>query len=173
MSKTKTAIVVGNRLKFIIIDSPVGKLLLAGDDNGLQRIQFENNISVDHNWQEDKQYFNQVILQLKEYFAGKREQFNLQLNPIGTEFQKQTWKQLQKIEYGTTKFYAQIAEEMGRPKAARAVGLANNRNPLPIIIPCHRVVGKNGSLTGFAGGLGVKQKLLELEYGNSQNINNN
>ena len=166
MNKTKAAIVAGNNLKYTIMESPVGKLLLAGDDSGLQKIQFENNIQIDKNWQKDDKHFSESIQQLNEYFSGQRKQFDIKLNLQGTEFQKQAWLQLRKIEYGKTKFYAQVAEEMNRPKAARAVGLANNRNPIPIIIPCHRVIGKNGSLTGFAGGLDVKQQLLDLENSN-------
>lgn len=165
MNKIKTGIVAGTNLKYTIMESPVGKLLLAGDDSGLQKIQFEKNIKINQNWQKDDKYFTETIRELNEYFSGQRKQFDIKLNLQGTEFQKQAWQQLQKIEYGKTKFYAQVAEEMNRPKAARAVGLANNRNPIPIIIPCHRVIGKNGNLTGFAGGLDVKKKLLDLESG--------
>lgn len=150
-------------LQYCIYKSPVGKLLLAGDADGLQRVQFECNIKVDEKWCEDKESFKDVIQQLDEYFAGKRKSFNLSLNPQGTEFQKAVWKRLEQIEFGQTKFYAEIAEEIGNPKAARAIGMANNKNPIPIIIPCHRVIGKNGSLTGFAGGLDVKQQLLNIE----------
>ncbi|MBL4661229.1 MAG: methylated-DNA--[protein]-cysteine S-methyltransferase [Alcanivoracaceae bacterium] len=153
-----------NNIQYWIYSSPVGKLLLAGDDNGLQKIQFEINISVDDNWQKNQSHFKQVIQQLDEYFAKQRTLFDLKLNPQGTDFQRQVWKQLQKIEYGKTKYYAEIANEINSPKAARAIGMANNKNPIPIIIPCHRVIGKNGSLTGFAGGLDVKQQLLSLEF---------
>ena len=156
---------VGNssQLKYCLYASPVGKLLLAGDEDGLQRVQFECNIEVDERWHEDKVIFKTVILQLDEYFAKKRQSFDLKLNPQGTPFQKSVWKRLEKIEFGKTKYYAEIAEEINNPKAARAIGMANNKNPIPIIIPCHRVIGKNGTLTGFASGLDIKQQLLDLE----------
>lgn len=155
---------ISNQLNYCIYASPVGNLLLAGDVSGLQIIQFEININRDECWQQDHNNFSEVRHQLDEYFAKKRTSFDLKLNPQGTDFQKQVWKQLQKIGYGKTKYYAEIAEEINSPKAARAIGMANNKNPIPIIIPCHRVIGKNGSLTGFAGGLDVKQKLLSLEF---------
>lgn len=155
---------INNNLNYYIYNSPVGKLLLAGDDSGLQRIQFEINITIYENWQLNKEHFKPVIKQLDEYFLKKRQIFDIKLNPQGTAFQKQVWQQLQKIEYGKTKYYAEIADEINSPKAARAIGMANNKNPIPIIIPCHRVIGKNGSLTGFAGGLDVKQQLLGLEF---------
>lgn len=165
MSKTKTEIVAGKleSIKYCIYSSPVGNLLLAGDENGLMHIQFECSINISENWQEDTESFNPVIKQLDEYFAKKRKTFNLKLNPQGTEFQKSVWKRLEKIEFGKTKYYAEIAQEINNPKAARAIGMANNKNPIPIIIPCHRVIGKNGSLTGFASGLDIKQQLLNLE----------
>ena len=150
-------------LHYCIYTSPVGKLLLAGDETGLQHIQFECNIKIDDNWQQNTQMFEPVIIQLDEYFNNKRQNFDVKLNPQGTEFQKSVWKRLAKIDFGKTKYYAEIAQEINNPKAARAIGMANNKNPIPIIIPCHRVIGKNGSLTGFAGGLGVKQQLLDLE----------
>ena len=101
--------------------------------------------------------------QLKSYFAGELKEFSLPLEPSGTDFMKQVWAALCGIPYGKTATYGEIAERVGRPKAARAVGLANNRNPIPIFIPCHRVIGADGSLTGYAGGLDMKKKLLELE----------
>ena len=152
-----------SKVHYCIYSSPVGKLLLAGDENGLQHIQFECSIKAEENWLEDKVFFKPVISQLDEYFANKRQRFDLKLNPQGTEFQKAVWKRLEKIEFGKTKYYAEIAEEINNPKAARAIGMANNKNPIPIIIPCHRVIGKNGTLTGFASGLDIKQQLLDLE----------
>ena len=101
--------------------------------------------------------------QLKSYFAGELKEFSLPLEPSGTDFMKQVWAALCGIPYGKTATYGEIAEKVGRPKAARAVGLANNRNPIPIFIPCHRVIGADGSLTGYAGGLDMKKKLLDLE----------
>ena len=105
----------------------------------------------------------EAVLQLTDYFTGKRKEFTLPLDLQGTEFQLRTWKALQDIPYGETRTYKQIAEVIGCPKGCRAVGLANNRNPIAIIIPCHRVIGTNGSLTGYAGGLDIKEQLLRLE----------
>ncbi len=106
---------------------------------------------------------HRVADELLEYFAGTRTEFTVPLSPAGTDFQRAVWRALQRIPYGETRTYGEIAEAVGRPGAARAVGTANHRNPIPIIIPCHRVVGSNGQLCGFGGGLGVKRRLLELE----------
>lgn len=111
----------------------------------------------------DETSFQAVTDQLNEYFAGRRQTFNVKLAPQGTDFQQQVWLQLSKIPYGQAVSYSHIAEQIGNPKANRAVGLANGKNPLPIIVPCHRVIGKDGSLTGFGGGLDVKRFLLNLE----------
>ncbi len=164
MNKTRVEIVAGNQLLYTIYNSPVGKLLLAGDQDALQRIQFEYSINPAKSWIENKSAFNKAIDQLDQYFKGVRTTFDLPLNPQGTLFQKSVWSQLEKIPFGQTKYYGQIAQEIGNPKASRAIGMANNKNPIPIIIPCHRVIGKNGSLTGFAGGLTIKQQLLDLEF---------
>lgn len=107
----------------------------------------------------------QAARELNEYFAGKRQTFDLPLNPIGTPFQRKVWAELQKIPYGTTISYGELARRIGQPTASRAVGMANHRNPLAIFIPCHRVIGSDGSLTGYGGGLEVKQFLLDLEHG--------
>jgi len=107
-----------------------------------------------------------VVAQIKEYFAGKRKQFKLPLDMHGTEFQMAVWQALQKIPYGETRSYKEIAVSIGRPKAVRAVGMANNRNPISIIVPCHRVIGQDGKLVGYGGGLLLKQFLLELERSN-------
>ena len=104
--------------------------------------------------------------QLDEYFAGNRKEFDLPLRTQGTEFQQRVWKVLQEIPYGETRYYGEIAEIIGNPKASRAVGLANNRNPISIFIPCHRVIGKNGKLVGYGGGLHIKELLLDLEKNN-------
>ncbi len=116
-----------------------------------------------HGWIEDNTIFPDAVFQLGEYFDGRLKKFNLELQPNGTDFQKQVWQALLTIPYGTTVTYGGIAEQINNPKAFRAVGLANRCNPIPIIIPCHRVIGKNGKLTGFAGGLDIKQMLLDLE----------
>jgi methylated-DNA-[protein]-cysteine S-methyltransferase len=119
-------------------------------------------------WIYSEKPFAAARRQLTEYFEGRRKTFDLNLRPNGTEFQLDVLKQLQKIPYGTTVSYRDIAERVGRPKAVRAVGAANGRNPIPIIIPCHRVIGSSGDLTGFGGGIPTKKALLRLELENSQ-----
>lgn len=153
-------------MKYCYLDSPIGKLLLAGDDEGLKLISFPEGKmrrKPEPGWAEDRKAFPEARKQLNDYFAGKLKRFNLKLAPHGTDFQLQVLKALQKIPYGQTRTYGELAKQLGRPKASRAVGMANGRNPLPIVIPCHRVIGANGNLTGFGGGLPTKEKLLELE----------
>ncbi len=108
-----------------------------------------------------------AAVQLSEYALGKRRDFDLPLSPKGTEFQKKVWEELQKIPYGDTISYQELARRIGNPKACRAVGAANGKNPIPIIIPCHRVIGENGTLTGFGGGLALKETMINLEAGQS------
>jgi methylated-DNA-[protein]-cysteine S-methyltransferase len=146
----------------------VGKLLLAGDEQGLQQVDFQDGphpAKLEPDWKEDKKPFHAVIAQLREYFEGKRHSFDLRLAPEGTDFQLKVWRALRGIPYGETWSYGRLARRIGKPTASRAVGAANGQNPLPIIVPCHRVIGADGSLTGFGGGLKIKQKLLELESG--------
>jgi len=146
--------------------SPVGPLLLAGSRDGLNYVSFSRGkhaVAVDPGWTEDSSLFHDAIRQLREYCAGERKTFSLTLSPEGTDFQQAVWSGLQKIPYGETISYQQLAESIGKPKAVRAVGAANGANPIPIIIPCHRVIGHDGSLTGFGGGLPLKKRLLELE----------
>ena len=148
------------------IESPVGPLLLAGDERGLRQLHFvsgRRKVSAPRDWKRDDGPFREAVRQLQAYFAGKRKEFNLTLAPEGTPFQLLVWKQLQEIPYGETISYGQLARRIGRPQAARAVGLANGSNPIAIIIPCHRVIGANGTLTGYGGGLAIKEKLLALE----------
>lgn len=147
-------------------ESPVGRLLLVGSPAGLRFVSFSNGkhaVSVSPQWAEDRAVFNSAIAQLEEYFAGRRKTFDLALFPQGTPFQKQVWSALQTIPYGETTSYKDLAQRIGKPKTVRAVGAANGANPIPIIIPCHRVIGSDGSLTGFGGGLPLKKRLLELE----------
>lgn len=151
---------------YITVESPVGPLLLAGDERGLHRVYFMNGRrpkSPDPEWTEDKKPFKEVLRQLRAYFDGKLKDFDLPLVLHGTEFQLRVWRRLQRIPYGETTSYGAIARELGNPEASRAVGLANGSNPIPIIVPCHRVIGSNGHLTGFGGGLPIKEKLLALE----------
>ena len=149
------------------IDSPVGPLLLASDGDGLRLIEFHaprHAMRRDADWREgDDATLRMTRAQLDEYFAGKRRDFDLPLAPRGTEFQRNVWHTLATIPYGETISYAQLATRVGKPSAMRAVGAANGRNPLPIVLPCHRVIGADGSLTGFGGGLPTKQFLLTLE----------
>ena len=146
--------------------SSVGKLLLVGDGEALCMIGFPSGrgrIQVRPEWQESPSMFHEAAGQLGAYFRGELQQFSLNLNPSGTPFQKQVYSELQKIPYGETTTYGAIARQIGRPKASRAVGAANGSNPISIVIPCHRVVGSDGSLTGFGGGLETKRYLIDLE----------
>ena len=147
-------------------NTPIGKLLVATDDSGLRFVMFENNkYDAPHreDWKRDKIATHAAREQLLQYFAGNRKKFDLLLNPVGTDFQKQVWHMLAKVPFGETWSYGQLAHRINSPKAVRAVGAANGRNPIPIILPCHRVIGSNGTLTGFGGGLPTKQWLLEHE----------
>jgi methylated-DNA-[protein]-cysteine S-methyltransferase len=155
-----------NLMSYTTMNSPIGLLLLAGDEGGLRLVHFASGRrpkSPERGWTGDSAPFKEVIRQLNAYFDGKLKDFELPLVLDGTEFQLLVWRNLQKIPYGETVSYGQLARRIGSPAAARAVGLANGSNPIPIIIPCHRVIGSNGDLTGFGGGLPVKKKLLALE----------
>jgi methylated-DNA-[protein]-cysteine S-methyltransferase len=143
------------------VDSPLGPLLLAGDGRALRRLDFCG--SPEQDWRRDDEAFADAREQLAEYFAGRRESFDLALEPVGTPFQLRVWEELRRIPYGATITYADLARRAGRPAAPRAAGHANGRNPIPVIVPCHRVVGTDGSLTGYGGGLESKRFLLELE----------
>jgi methylated-DNA-[protein]-cysteine S-methyltransferase len=148
------------------IESPIGRLLLAGDERSLKFIGFpqgKGRVAVEADWEPSPDCLLDVESQLLEYFDGKRQVFDLQLAPTGTAFQRAVLDALQTIPYGETRSYLDIARQIGRPDAVRAVGAANGRNPLPIVIPCHRVIGADGSLTGFGGGLETKLFLLQLE----------
>lgn len=148
------------------MESPVGPLLLAGDRDSLRFVSFGNSqrgLVPRPDWIQDEAPFREVMRQLQAYFAGKLKEFDVPLTLEGTEFQNRVWTSLLTIPYGETISYMQLAQRIGNPKAVRAVGLANGSNPIPIIIPCHRVIGSDGSLTGFGGGLPTKQKLLALE----------
>jgi len=147
------------------IESPLGPLLLAADQAGLREIRFvgRHPAQPESSWTEDRAPLTETIRQLEAYFAGDLENFNLQLAPEGTPFQLEVWQRLCDIPYGKTISYGELAGRIGNPKASRAVGLANGSNPIPIVIPCHRVIGSNGKLTGYGGGLPIKEKLLALE----------
>lgn len=147
------------------IDSPIGPLTLAGEDGKLSHL-----LMLDHShapnrtgWRRDDAAFPEVVEQLAAYFAGDLTEFDLSYQMVGTEFQRRVWTALLTIPYGQTRSYGQLAMQIGAPTASRAVGLANGRNPISIIVPCHRVIGSNGSLTGYGGGVERKRALLDLE----------
>jgi methylated-DNA-[protein]-cysteine S-methyltransferase len=149
------------------MDSPVGRLRLVADGDGLRRLQFEKDGFADaaDDWRHDPRALREVVSQLGAYFTGRLKVFDFPLAPEGTPFQLQVWERLLEIPYGETISYGTLAQRCGNPAASRAVGLANGRNPIAIVIPCHRVIGSNGTLTGYGGGLPNKQKLLALERG--------
>jgi methylated-DNA-[protein]-cysteine S-methyltransferase len=150
------------------LDSPVGGLLLARDEAGLRSIHFQHGRHPQQPapaWRRDDASFDDVVPQLEEYFAGTRRAFNLPLAPEGTTFQQRVWSAVLDIPYGQTISYGELAARIGQRLASRAVGLANGSNPLPIVIPCHRVIGSNGKLTGYGGGVAIKERLLTLERG--------
>lgn len=144
------------------IQSPVGILEIKGNTDALASVLFKDGETVTVSEIIPKE-LEVAVIQLREYFDGKRKQFNLKLSPEGTEFQKRVWNQLQQIPFGKTTSYQQMANTLGDPKVIRAAAAANGKNPISIIIPCHRVIGSDGSLTGYAGGLHRKKWLLEFE----------
>lgn len=147
--------------KVFFYDTPVGKLCIGEEDDSITRVTWSK---VPQEYiQEETELILSCKIQLEEYFAGNRKQFDLPLAPKGTDFQKRVWKALTDIPYGETRTYGEIAAAVGSPKAARAVGMANNKNPIGIIVPCHRVVGADGKLVGYAGGMEKKEWLLNLE----------
>src|SRR5690349_23265896 len=153
-------------VRYTHLSSPVGSLLLASDESGLREINFPRHghpKPPSPDWIEDSSALIEPIRQLRAYFAGELEIFDLALAPEGTPFQQKVWSELCQIPYGETISYGELARRIGNPNASRAVGLANGSNPIPIIIPCHRVIGSNGKLTGYGGGLDIKEKLLGLE----------
>ena len=153
-------------MNYSYLETPIGTLLIAADD-ALREIRFPNKTAAhrpDPAWTESARgVTSDTLRQLREYFAGRRSEFDLPLDPAGTEFQRTVWRLLREIPYGETISYGELARRVGNPQASRAVGAANGRNPIPIVIPCHRVIGSNGKLTGFGGGLPTKEALLGLE----------
>ncbi|MDT8429230.1 MAG: methylated-DNA--[protein]-cysteine S-methyltransferase [Pseudomonadales bacterium] len=151
---------------YTYMESPIGNLLLAGDGQALNVLGFPTGKAVrkhQPDWLRRNEMFRREKDQLSAYFAGELQQFDLPLAPQGTAFQQLVWQQLQRIPYGETRSYGEIANSIGQPRASRAVGAANGLNPIPIIIPCHRVIGSTGKLVGFGGGLETKEHLLSLE----------
>ncbi len=154
-------------MRYSYLDTPIGRLLIAGDEDAVRRIDFPKDGKPgrpEAGWEESERgTVGETIRQLRQYFEGERSEFELPLAPAGTQFQKAVWDRLREIPYGETISYGELAKRVGNPKASRAVGAANGQNPIPIVIPCHRVIGANGKLTGFGGGLPVKEALLALE----------
>lgn len=153
-------------LLFTRMDSPAGRLLLAGDGARLRLIGFLDGPrprTPEAGWREDRTALAEAVRQLEGYFAGRRRRFALRLAPAGSAFQLRVWRHLQEVPYGETVSYGELARRVGDPRASRAVGHAVGGNPLPIVIPCHRVVGSRGGLVGYGGGLAVKEALLALE----------
>jgi len=158
-------------MKYTLLDSPLGALLAVRDGTGLTGLYLPTGKRPkrpEPSWDRDDGAFDDVGNQLAQYFAGQRTRFELDLNPAGTHFQQRVWMHLRTIPYGRTATYGETARAIGAPEAVRAVGLANGRNPISIVVPCHRVIGANGSLTGYGGGLDAKRWLLDLERGAGQ-----
>jgi methylated-DNA-[protein]-cysteine S-methyltransferase len=152
------------------MDSPAGRLLLVADERGLQEVWFEKGRTppvMDAGWRPGGEPLAEPLRQMEAYFAGDLQCFDLTLRPEGTPFQLRVWDRLQQIPFGETISYGELARRVGNPAASRAVGLANGSNPIPIIIPCHRVIGSNGKLTGYGGGLETKRWLLDFEQSHS------
>ena len=149
---------------YTTIDSPIGEILLTGEGGALTRL-YMSPFDIDLAWEHDPAVLAEPARQLAEYFAGDRTEFALELRPSGTDFQRSVWDLLLGIPYGETTTYGALAHALGDPRKVRAVGLANGRNPISIVVPCHRVIGADGSLVGFGGGLETKRRLLDLEAG--------
>jgi methylated-DNA-[protein]-cysteine S-methyltransferase len=152
--------------RYEIVSSPIGKLLLIADDHTLLELRFAGSWEtkdIEPDWQRGGDVLQRARGQLDEYFAGTRREFDLPLAPEGTEFQHRVWHTLRAIPFGGTISYLELARRMGDPAAVRAVGSANGRNPIPVIIPCHRVIGSDGSMIGFGGGIELKKRLLQME----------
>ena len=159
-----------NTMRYTLIESPLGDLLAARDDVGITALYLPTGRNAQQprdSWTRDDAAFADLRSQLAEYFAGERTEFDLPLHAHGTAFQKQVWQALLDIPYGQTATYGQTALAIGNPTASRAVGLANGQNPISIVVPCHRVIGADGSLTGYGGGLEAKQWLLAHEVAHS------
>lgn len=150
-------------IRYTCVPTPVGKLTVAESDRGLVAIRFEGQTPPGDDWKRVPRLDSNAETQLLQYFAGEIREFDLPLSVQGTDFQMRVWDEVAAIPYGATRSYHEIAERLGDVGAVRAVGAANGRNPIPVVIPCHRVLGRDGSLTGYSGGLARKQSLLALE----------
>jgi methylated-DNA-[protein]-cysteine S-methyltransferase len=157
-------------IRYSYLDTPLGRMLVTRDDQGITGLDLpesRHRREMGKDWQRDDGAFEDVRTQMAEYFAGIRTEFDLPLHGGGSGFQRLVWDALSMIPYGGTKAYGELATSIGHPDGARAVGLANGQNPIPIIVPCHRVIGADGSLTGYGGGLPAKRYLLSLEAAHS------
>lgn len=146
------------------------EIIVAGDASGITHLHLntgegKRQFAIDPSWSQSATALSEACLQIREYMEGKRTRFTLPLNPMGTEFQKRVWNELSRIPFGGLRSYKEIAEALGKPGASRAVGSANGKNPIPLIIPCHRVIAANGRLAGFAHGLTIKRQLIDHEKG--------
>lgn len=153
---------------YTIFNSPFCDIILVGNEQGLNHLHLDTGegsrrFAIQEEWQRNDLFFTEVIQQLTDYFSGHRQSFDIKINPQGSDFQKRVWQQLTTIGYGELLTYKEIATAIGNENAARAIGMANSKNPIPLIIPCHRVIGANGQLTGFAHGLTIKEKLINFE----------
>ncbi len=150
------------------LDTPFCEIILAGNESGLSNIHLNTGagnrfFELSADWIKNDAFFRHIVEQINQYFSGKRKLFTVKINPVGTDFQKRVWNELSKIPFGEVCSYKDIAIAIGSLNAARAVGMANSKNPLPLIVPCHRVIGESGKLTGFAHGIPIKEKLIRLE----------
>jgi len=152
-------------IQYTLLDSPIGDVLVAWSERGLERVGIGEHVEryVDMQWQLVEKLDCEATRQMRAYFKGRRTTFDLPLVLEGTDFQRDVWHALERIPYGETASYAEVGSWLGRPHAMRAVGMACGRNPLPIVVPCHRVIGADGSLVGFGGGIELKRRLLEFE----------
>ena len=153
-------------MNYATVDSPIGELLLTGDEDGLTGLYMQRHLrgpGIDPAWRHDSGALADAATQVEEYFGGERTEFDLRLAPRGTPFQQRVWSLLQAIPFGETTTYGALAQALGNPRTVRAVGLANGRNPISIVVPCHRVIGADGSLVGFGGGIERKRALLAHE----------
>lgn len=154
--------------RYTQFQTPLCEVILVGNDTGITHLHLctgegKRSFTIQPEWRKDDAFFEDATAQIQAFMAGRQKAFHLRLNPSGTDFQKRVWAQLARIPFGELRSYKEIAKGIGNEKAARAVGMANSQNPIPLIIPCHRVVGSKGTLTGFAHGLAMKAKLIELE----------
>ena len=160
-------------INYTIFSTQLCQIILAGDKNGLSNLHLNTGIgrrqyNIHDSWNENDEFFKDIKEQIFQYFNGSSKEFNVKLNPQGTVFQKKVWHQLCQIPYGSLFSYKEIAKKIGNPNSSRAVGMASSKNPIPLIIPCHRVIGSNGKLMGFAHGVGIKQQLINIE--NNKNL---